>query len=247
MPVRRRSGYRAVMVDRDALRPWIAAGHLDDETLERYSREMAAHPARMIVLADVLTDGAASALATFLSNGAEYGIEHGLYSQPGAADPGAWEVAPESDRFFRYGKLAGTRLEAALDPETLTYLKWRRFVTEPAYHDFFEALTGITLGESDDFGVHRFAVGDFLKDHDDENKNRRVAFVIYLTPDWRREFGGALHMADRSGDVHLVESMFNTMVVFDVSAGSTHHVGRIEEAAGAHARYTFGGWFPNPS
>jgi hypothetical protein len=110
------------MVDRDALSPWIAAKHLDDETLERYHRQLAAHPARMIVLADVLTDEAASTLATFLGNGAEYGVEHGLYSLPGAADPGTWEVAPESDRFFRYGKLAGTRLEAALDPATLTYL-----------------------------------------------------------------------------------------------------------------------------
>jgi Rps23 Pro-64 3,4-dihydroxylase Tpa1-like proline 4-hydroxylase len=158
-----------------------------------------------------------------------------------------WEAAPESDRFFRYGKLAGIRPEAALDPATLTYMRWRAFVTEPGFRDFFEALTGLALGASDDFGVHRFSVGDFLKDHDDENKNRRVAFVMYLTPDWRREFGGALHMADRAGQTHLVESMFNTMVVFDVSARSTHHVGRIEEPAGDHARLTFGGWFPNPS
>jgi hypothetical protein len=247
LPVRRRSGYRADMADRDALRPWISAGHLDDATLERYRLEMEAHPARIIVLRDVLTADTATALATFLRDDAEYGVEHGLYSHSGPEDPGTWEAAPESDRFFRYGKLAGIRPEAALDPATLTYMRWRTFVTEPPFHDFFEALTGLTLGLSDDFGVHRFSVGDFLNDHDDENKNRRVAFVMYLTPDWRREFGGALHMEDRSGGVHLVESKFNTMVVFDVSAGSTHHVGRIEEAAGEHARFTFGGWFPNPS
>jgi 2OG-Fe(II) oxygenase superfamily len=235
------------MIDRDVLRPWIAARHLDDTALERYRGEMAAHPARMIVLTDVLTDDAATTLASFLGAGAEFGLEHGLYSHPGAEDQEVWEAAPEPDRFFRYGKLAGIRPEAALDPPTLTYMKWRTFVTEPAFHDFFEALTGLTLGESDDFGVHRFSVGDFLKEHDDENKNRRVAFVMYLTPHWRREFGGALHMKDRSGDVHLVESMFNTMVLFDVAAGSTHHVGKIEEVAGEHARLTFGGWFPNPS
>jgi hypothetical protein len=235
------------MLDREALRAWIGAEHLDAGALQGYRKRLESHPARMIVLTDVLAGQPATALATFLQHGAEYGVEHGLYSHPGAAEPSAWEAAPEPDRFFRYGKLAGTRPDAALDPSTLTYLKWRAFVTQPAYHDFFEELTGITLGPSDDFGVHRFAVGDFLKDHDDENKNRRVAFVIYLTPDWRREYGGALLMADRSGDVHRVDSMFNSMVVFDVSAGSTHHVGRIEEVAGDHARYTFGGWFPNPS
>jgi hypothetical protein len=235
------------MFDRNALRPWIADGHLDDAALERYRREMEGHPARMIVLTEVLTPDAATSLSTFLRDGAEYGVEHGLYSHPGPEDAGAWEAAPESDRFFRYGKLAGIRPEAALDPATLTYMRWRTFVTQPPFHDFFAALTGLTLGASDDFGVHRFSVGDFLKDHDDENKNRRVAFVMYLTPHWRQEFGGALHMRDRSGDVHLVESMFNTMVVFDVAAGSTHHVGRIEDDAGEHARLTFGGWFPNPS
>jgi hypothetical protein len=235
------------MLDRDALRAWIAPSHLEDDALAGYRASMSADPARMIVLADVLTGEAASAIGTFLREGAQYGVEHGLYSRTEGVEASAWEAAAEDDRFFRFGKLAGTRAEAALDPSTLTYLRWRMFVTQPAFHDFFEALTGIALGPSDDFGAHRFGEGDFLKDHDDDNKDRRVAFVTYLTPEWRPEFGGALFMQDAAGGVQRVESMFNTMVVFDVAAGTSHHVGTIDPAAGDHARYTFGGWFPNPS
>ena len=235
------------MLDTDALAAWIRPQHLTEDALAGYRETMAAHPARMVVLHDVLTKEAAERVAAFLADEAVYTIGHGLYSQHDGVDASAWEAAPVEDRFFRFGKLTGQRPEAMLSDNMLTYLQWRAFVTEPPFRAFFESLTGIVLGASDDFGCHEFRVGDFLLAHDDANRDRRVALVMYLTPAWRPRFGGALAMQAADGSVDRVEATFNTMVVFDTLAGSSHHIERIEDAAAEEARRTFGGWFPNPS
>ena len=235
------------MVDTEALAAWIQPQHLAADALESYRRTMAEHPARMVVLNDVLTEGAATRIAAFLADEAIYEVEHGLYSRHEGADADAWDAAPVEDRFFRFGKLAGQRPEAMLSDNMLTYLQWRSFVTEAPFRALFESLTGMPLGASDDFGCHRFRVGDFLLAHDDANRNRRIALVTYLTPAWRPEFGGALSMTAADGSVDRVEASFNTMVVFDTLAGSSHHIEPIEASAGDEARHTFGGWFPNPS
>lgn len=235
------------MPDTDALAAWIQPQHLTEDALGRYRDTMLSHPARMVVLRDLLREEAAARIAAFLADEALYTIEHGLYSQHDGVEADAWEAAPAEDRFFRFGKLTGQRPEAMLSDNMLTYLQWRAFVTEPAFRGLLQSLSGLTLGQSDDFGCHEFRVGDFLLAHDDANRNRRVALVMYLTPAWRPEFGGALSMTAADGSVDRVEASFNTMVVFDTLAGSSHHIERIEDTAGDQARRTFGGWFPNPS
>lgn len=228
-----------------ALTPWIDARHLDDDVLRGYREAFAADPARMQVLEGFLRPEVAERLAAFMASEADFSPEWGLYSAEGGVDEATWEAAPEEDRFFRFGKLRGIRPEAALSDNALTYMRFRSFVTEPAFRELFEAITGLELGPSDDFGLHAFHAGDFLLDHDDANKDRRVALVMYLTPGWRPEFGGALLMRDAGGGERRFHAAFNSLAVFDTTAGSTHLVERVEEAAGDLARRTFGGWFPN--
>jgi len=71
--------------------------------------------------------------------------------------------------------------------------------------------------------------------------------VMYLTPGWSAERGGALSMTATDGTTDVTQAEFNSIVIFDTLAGSRHRVERIEPAAGDLARRTFGGWFPNPS
>jgi len=233
------------MLDTDALVPWVSDELLTGAHLEELHTQMRAHPARMLVVRNFLAPDVAEALATFLRDGVEYRLEHGLYSKDGGVQADEWDLAPDEDRFFRFEKLAGIRPEAALEPSTITYMRFRSWVTQAAFRGFMEELTGLPLGESDDFGIHRFRRGDFLRDHDDDNRNRRIALVMYLTPDWQPEYGGALAMQHPDGTVETVQAEFNSMVVFDVAVESTHHVQPISDAAGERGRCTFGGWFPD--
>jgi hypothetical protein len=233
-------------MDLEPLRPWIAERHLDEEVLTTYRAAFEGDPAKMLVVEDFLRPDVASTLAGFMATDGDFSVEYGLYSADGGVDAEAWDAAPDADRFFRYGKLTGVKPEAALSDTALTYMRFRRFVTDPAFRAFFEELSGLSLGESDDFGGHAFRAGDFLRDHDDANKDRRLALVMYLSPGWEPAFGGALRMEDPTGDVRRFDATFNGLVVFDTLAGTTHRVEPVEEAAGDRARCTIGGWFPNP-
>ena len=74
---------------------------------------------------------------------------------------------------------------------------------------------------SDDFGSHSMTAGDFLKQHDDNNRNRRLALVLYLSPDWKPEYGGSLKIADPAGDGEsTVAANYNSLVAFDTLAGT---------------------------
>jgi 2OG-Fe(II) oxygenase superfamily len=235
------------MVNRAALESWIQPQHLEESTLEKYREAFWAHPGRVILLQDFLSEGIANKLHLFLSREAQFAPEYGLYSVEGAAGEDEWNKAGEEDRFFRLGKLSATPPEFRLSPNTLTYLKFRQTFQRPEFTEFFQSLTGLSLGSSDDFGVHSMRSGDFLKAHSDDNKNRRVALVIYLSPDWKQSYGGNLHVIDKHGSLTEVVPSFNSMVVFDVLAETTHLVTPVAPAAGDLARLTIGGWYHQPS
>jgi len=234
-------------MDTERLGAWIDARHLDDAALAGYRAAFAADPAKMLMVRDFLRAEVAERLAGFMAHDADFATEYGLRSQETGVGAEAWEAAPKDDRFFRFGKLRGIKPEAALSDDALSYMRFRTFVTEQPFHDLFEAMTGLPLGASDDFGLHAFRAGDFLDDHDDANKDRRVALVMYLTPGWQPEFGGALFMEDPGGNVRRFDAGYNSLAVFDTRAGTTHRVGVVDGDAGDLARHTFGGWFPNPS
>ena len=64
--------------------------------------------------------------------------------------------------------------------------------------------------------------GDFLRPHSDDNRNRHLALVIYLSPGWEADFGGELHMVDQEGHDTALPPVYNSLVAFDVLTDSQH-------------------------
>jgi len=229
--------------DVNYLERWIQPQHLAEDRIQSYRDSFRSHPAQMNVIPDFLVEPAAEKLASFLSREGTFQDEHGLYSNEQGVDEETWLAADEGDRFFRFGKLTGTPPEHQFSPNALTYLQFRKVFQDDRFRGFFEESTGLALTSSDDFGSHRMRAGDFLREHDDDNKDRRLALVLYLTPDWKPSFGGALHMRDRNNDVHVVDATYNSLVMFDTLAETVHYVQPIATSAGDLARYTIGGWY----
>ncbi|MGA8279149.1 MAG: 2OG-Fe(II) oxygenase [Rhodanobacteraceae bacterium] len=99
---------------------------------------------------------------------------------------------------------------------------------------FLEQLTGIDHLLPDPHltgaGLHLSRLGDHLGIHADFNwheklqAHRRLNVLIYLTPDWRSEYGGELELWDTGAEhlVRRVEPQFNRAIVFATRSDTFH-------------------------
>ncbi len=118
----------------------------------------------------------------------------------------------------------------------------RSFLNGEAFLSALRKMTGIpdlthTTGQAS-----CYKPGHFLTSHDDDVKDsgRRAAFVLYLSPTWRADWGGLLQFIDRDG--HVAEAFtptFNALAVFRVP--TVHSVSMVTPLAPA-ARYAITGW-----
>jgi len=232
------------MLDRQRLSPWIQPQHLEEEALARYRTAFTSHPARLLTVTDFLAPPVAERLSRFLAREAEYQPEFGLYSIEGAVPEADWLRANADDRFFRLGKLVGTPPQFQTSLNALTYLQFRMAFQRPEFKAWFEAVSAMSLGWSDDFGAHAMGPGDFLRPHSDDNLSRQLALVIYLTPGWKVEFGGSLRVMHQDGGTTEVAPEYNSMVVFDVLSAPSHLVLPIQAGTAAEPRrLSIGGWY----
>jgi Rps23 Pro-64 3,4-dihydroxylase Tpa1-like proline 4-hydroxylase len=234
------------MLDRKRLESWIQPQHLEDRALDAYQGAFTSHPARMAVVRDFLQPQVAERLSRFLAVEAEFAPQFGLYSIETAVTEEDWLRAADRDRLFRLGKLVGTPPQFRTSPNALTYLQFRMTFQRPEFKAFFERISGMSLGDSDDFGSHAMAAGDFLRPHSDDNRNRRLALVIYLTPGWEPAFGGSLRVIHKDESFTDVEPEYNSVVAFDVLTAPEHLVLPIK-SSGDKRRLTIGGWYPKPA
>ena len=99
---------------------------------------------------------------------------------------------------------------------------------------FLERLTGIDHLLTDPHlagaGLHLTRAGGLLGIHADFNwheklqAHRRLNLLIYLTPDWKRAYGGELELWDTQGSrkVREVEPRFNRAVLFTTRSDTFH-------------------------
>jgi len=233
-----------VTLDRKKLGTWIQPQHLEDAAIEKYRQSYASHPARLVVIKDFLEPQVAERLSLFLSGEAEFKAEYGLYTKEGAAKEEDWLHAKEEDRFFKYGKLVGTPPQFQTSPNALTYLQFRMTFQRPELKAFFEAISDLPLGSSDDFGAHSMTTESLLRPHSDDNRNRQLALVIYLSPGWKPGYGGQLTVNHFDGETTVVEAEYNSMIAFNVLTHKSHVVERVRSTNGtAPRRLTIGGWY----
>jgi Rps23 Pro-64 3,4-dihydroxylase Tpa1-like proline 4-hydroxylase len=215
------------------------------DMLDGYRNAFTSHPARLTLIRDFLAPHVAERLSRFLESEAQFAPEYGLYSVEGGVAEQEWLRADERDRFFRLRKLVSTAPQFTMSPNALTYLQFRKAFQRPEFKAFFETISDLSLGWSDDFGAHSMIEGDFLRPHSDDNRNRRLALVIYLSRGWQPSFGGQLRVLHKDGTSTEIEPQYNSMIAFDVLTAPAHVVLPITPAAGANQRLTIGGWYHN--
>ncbi len=239
------------MNDFEALTAWIQPRHLSASGIDARRAAFENHRLRLVHMTDFLKPDRAANLGRFLGREASYRQVYSLYSTHRETygdwvSVDRWQATDEAERCHTYGMLTGPDPRFRLSPNLFTFLEFRKVLVTSAFGAYLSAVTGLPLGEIVNPTVHRMRPGDFLKPHDDRIEGRRVAFVLYLSPGWKADYGGTLHISGKDDECSRIEAAFNSLVVFDLTAHKSHHVTDIRDTAGDRTRLTMGGWFHGP-
>ena len=116
------------------------------------------------------------------------------------------------------------------------------FVNSAPFLDFMRVLTGQDAIRSADVMASCYGPGHYLTAHDDTHhkRDRVAAYVISLTKDWNRNWGGHLAFFDPDGNIErAIMPSFNALNVFSVP--QFHAVQMVAPFARA-VRTSFTGW-----
>jgi len=144
---------------------------------------------------------------------------------------------------FRYETIRLPEYGTGAEGETPPLLRrFTEFMCSDEVVDFMRALTGAGDIAFADAHASRYTAGHFLTAHDDRNDgmNRRAAYVLNLTPQWRPDWGGLLQFYDERGNVARgFTPGFNLLNIFTVP--QPHSVTWVTPLAGA-PRHAVTGW-----
>jgi hypothetical protein len=119
----------------------------------------------------------------------------------------------------------------------------KEFLNSAPFLKFVKDVTGANDIHEADAQATLYKTGHFLNEHDDSNvpgEQRRIAYVLNLTPLWRPDWGGSLQFVAEDG--HIIEGytpVFNAINMFRVP--QRHFVSAVAPHAGA-GRYSITGW-----
>ncbi|WP_025549427.1 2OG-Fe(II) oxygenase [Sphingobium fuliginis] len=116
------------------------------------------------------------------------------------------------------------------------------FMSSQEVLEFIAAITGEKGIGFADAQATRYRPGDFLTRHDDAvaGKNRRLAYILGLTPGWRPDWGGLLLFHGAGENVtDIFVPHFNRLSLFAI--GQPHSVSHVAPFAGAE-RLSVTGW-----
>jgi len=119
-----------------------------------------------------------------------------------------------------------------------------RFFSSKEFLDLVGKITGKKLRKADMAGT-LYIDTDYLLCHDDRLEGRKIAYVYYLSEDFKEKDGGAFVLLDsKNKKVNKAAKKYypkwNSLLLFEVSKKSWHEV---EEVVGNKKRYAIGGWF----
>lgn len=111
-------------------------------------------------------------------------------------------------------------------------------LNSPEFVKLISKLTGITNLVTNNMqlkgaGIHKITKGGFLRLHTDFNNyndkkygllDRRINILIYLNPNWKKEYGGELWLCDKNTKkcVEQILPILNRCVIFSTTNKSIH-------------------------
>ena len=142
---------------------------------------------------------------------------------------------------FRFSSLRVPDRISDRQPQNDMLHAFAEFMRNDDVLGFIRKVTGETAIIFADAQGTAYHPGDFLTGHDDdvEGKNRELAYVMGLTPQWRVEWGGLLLFHEGDNRVRGLVPRFNCLNMFGLPV--MHSVSQVTPFAGG-VRYAVTGW-----
>ncbi len=159
--------------------------------------------------------------------------------QRGQLVEGIVDVARKQFQFSFYTE---SLADAVKRGDTGLLARFIRYMADDAFLSVMRDITGIREVNRVYAQATMYAPGSFLLAHDDhvDAEQRRLAYVINLTRQWRPDWGGLLNFSQRDGSItDCFFPHFNSMSVFEVP--QTHFVSYVPPFAQSQ-RYAVTGW-----
>ncbi|XP_015790015.1 prolyl 3-hydroxylase OGFOD1 [Tetranychus urticae] len=93
----------------------------------------------------------------------------------------------------------------------------------------------------------KYSFTNYLLCHDDVYEDKRIAFVLYLSKKWKKEYGGTLDFFgtnkhnDPTKPITSIIPEYNRLIFFEISPITHHQVSEV--IVPEHDRITINGWF----
>jgi len=227
----------------DKLSAWIQPQHLEASCIEALKNRPPQEFVNGIVLDNFMKPEILDRLHLVLSDEALLTNRYQLVfsDDHGSVSEEAFFNAPESSRIAWFLYVSGVKPEYLMSRNWITYLKFLNFYAE-LFPRFLEAFSGYRLSK-DYSSTHAQRYEHFLKKHSDVRGKRRICTVLYLSPDWQPEFGGALHLCLENGEEKMIDAVHNRLVIFYPGPETVHYVGRHTEQALDKSRDCHVAWY----
>lgn len=122
--------------------------------------------------------------------------------------------------------------------------EFRSFLVSEQHLSFVGSIINQKLTTSKEMFASRFTSGQFLSPHHDLNKGK-VGFVLNLTPEWKAEWGGLLHILEKDYTTlkKVIVPSFNKITLFTIPEGGglPHFVSHVAPDI-PHKRISYTGW-----
>lgn len=126
---------------------------------------------------------------------------------------------------------------------------FRKSLLNDEFIDFIENITQSTLDRKKiDLHSLKLLNTHYLLCHDDDIQDRKIAFIINLSENWKKEYGGQLELFDSKNNLptnkilKTVNPAFNQFNMFKVTPGKSYH--QIKEVnTQNNERISISGWY----
>lgn len=241
---------------------FIRATHLEKEAMAMYARLSKEELLSGCYIDDFIHPSMVNRVVAMLRNEVEFEEQRILYGaawpeiakfrgKQGEAPPsdqGSIVVSPEEFDLFNdqqlvfRRRLKGIKEEYKMSPNWLTYLKLIQFF-DFELPLFLKTFVGVDL-VAENILLNADKKEHFTRPHsDDQNSIRKICVILYLTPNWDAEYGGALMMKDSSGRYRGIAPLFNRFFFFIPGSDSIHYVDNLTEKGQYKTRFCLVAWY----